>query len=207
MLHRPFGATGVTVPALGFGAMQIGAPDVSEADAERALNAALDLGVTLIDTARSYGESEARIGRYLSHRRSELVLSTKVGYGVEGVPDWTYECVRRGVDAARARMRTDFIDIVHLHSCDRAGGVCEVREQGRRRAAPDLSAAAAAHERLHSRGGRISESASGEARRAAGAAPVRGAAERVEVRIMSRDLRAVRARAVRRSRLRSSAAI
>ena len=45
------------------------------------------------------------------------MLSTKVGYGVPGIPDWTYDCVVAGVDAARDRLRADFIDIVHLHSC------------------------------------------------------------------------------------------
>jgi len=102
---------------LGFGAMQAGDPRVSEEQAARLLNHALDLGFTLIDTARSYGLSEERIGRHLARRRDEFVLSTKVGYGVPGLQDWTYACVVAGVDAARERLRTDVIDIVHLHSC------------------------------------------------------------------------------------------
>ena len=114
---RPFGTTGLTVTALGFGAMQAGVPEFPEAEAARLLHGALDLGIRLIDTARSYGVSEERIGRHLAHRRDEYVLSTKLGYGVDGVPDWTYECVRRGVDAARDRLRTDVVDVVHLHSC------------------------------------------------------------------------------------------
>lgn len=117
MLRRPFGDSGLTVPALGFGAMQIGDPRLDELHAARLLNHVLDAGLTLIDTARSYGLAEERIGRHLSHRRDEFVLSTKVGYGVAGVPDWTYECIVRGVDEARAKLRTDVIDIVHLHSC------------------------------------------------------------------------------------------
>ena len=117
MQRRPFGRTGLEVPVLGFGAMQAGDPRLSEEHAARLLNHALDLGFTLIDTARSYGLSEERIGRHLARRRDEFVLSTKVGYGVPGVEDWTYECVVAGVDAARERLRTDVIDIVHLHSC------------------------------------------------------------------------------------------
>lgn len=81
------------------------------------LNGALDLGLNLIDTARGYGRSEERIGRHIAHRRVEFVLSTKFGYGVEGVSDWTYDCVRLGVDRALQTMRTDWIDIGHLHSC------------------------------------------------------------------------------------------
>jgi aryl-alcohol dehydrogenase-like predicted oxidoreductase len=115
--RRPFGRTGLEVPVLGFGAMQAGDPRLPDGAAARVLHQALDLGLTLIDTARSYGLSEERIGRHLAHRRDEFVLSTKVGYGVDGIPDWTYDCVVAGVDAARARLRTDVIDIVHLHSC------------------------------------------------------------------------------------------
>src|SRR5512139_3115020 len=118
MQRRPFGRTGLEVPVLGFGAIQVGDPRVSEEHAARLLNHALDLGFTLVDTARSYGLSEERVGRHLARRRDEFVLSTKVGYGVPGLRDWTYECVVAGVDAARDRLRTDVIDIVHLHSCD-----------------------------------------------------------------------------------------
>lgn len=117
MRRRPFGHTGLEVPVLGFGAMQAGDPSLPEDHVARLLNTALDAGLTLIDTARSYDLSEERIGRHLAHRRDEYVLSTKVGYGVEGVADWTYDCVVAGVDAARERLRTDVIDIVHLHSC------------------------------------------------------------------------------------------
>jgi aryl-alcohol dehydrogenase-like predicted oxidoreductase len=117
VLRRPFGDGGLTVPVLGFGAMQIGDPQLDELHVARLLNHVLDAGLTLIDTARSYGLAEERIGRHLSHRRDEFLLSTKVGYDVEGVADWTYECVVRGVDEARAKLRTDVLDIVHLHSC------------------------------------------------------------------------------------------
>lgn len=129
MQTRPFGRSGIVVPVLGFGAMQLGDPALPEQDVARLLNAALDLGLALIDTARSYGLSEERIGRHIAHRRDEYVLSTKVGYGVEGVQDWTCDCILAGVDQARDRLRTDVIDIVHLHSCGletlRAGAVTE----------------------------------------------------------------------------------
>ena len=90
---------------------------VSDADAGRLLNAVLDAGVNLIDTARGYGLSEERIGRHIAHRRNDYVLSTKVGYGIPDFQDWTYDCIVAGVDAALARMHTDVLDIVHLHSC------------------------------------------------------------------------------------------
>lgn len=117
MIQRQFGSSGITVSALGLGAGQIGADSLAESDVEQMLNQALDLGVTLIDTARGYGLSEERIRRYLSHRRAEFILSTKVGYDVPGQDDWTYGAVLHGVDQALRRLQTDVIDIVHLHSC------------------------------------------------------------------------------------------
>jgi len=114
---RPLGRTGLAVPALGLGAGEVGDARVDEAAAGHLLQEALDLGVTLVDTARSYGLSEERIGRHLAHRRGEYVLVTKVGYGVEGEADWTAGCVRRGIDEALVRLRTEVIDLVLLHSC------------------------------------------------------------------------------------------
>lgn len=114
---RPFGRTGLLVSPLGLGAGRIGASDLSEAEVERLLNAALDEGVTLIDTAPSYGLSEERIGRHLARRRSEYVLSTKGGYGVPGVADWTGPVITAGIEAALRRLRTTWIDVFHLHSC------------------------------------------------------------------------------------------
>lgn len=117
METRPFGRTGLSVPALGLGAGPLGDHGLREVDVERLIHGALDLGVTLVDTARSYGASEERVGRALRDRRPRAVISTKVGYGVDGAADWTPEAVRRGIDEALGKLRTDWIDIVHLHSC------------------------------------------------------------------------------------------
>jgi aryl-alcohol dehydrogenase-like predicted oxidoreductase len=113
---RPFGHTGLNVSAIGFGAMHFDRIDDEDAVGSL-LNEAVNSGVTLVDTARGYGRSEERIGRHLSWRRSDFVLSTKFGYGVDGVPDWTYDCITQGVERALRLMRTDYIDIGHLHSC------------------------------------------------------------------------------------------
>jgi aryl-alcohol dehydrogenase-like predicted oxidoreductase len=117
MKKRSLGQTGLQVSVLGFGAMHINDERTSEIEAGQLLNQVLDAGINLIDTARGYGLSEERIGRHIAHRRSEYVLSTKVGYGIPGFDDWTYDCIVAGVEAACQRMRTDVIDIVHLHSC------------------------------------------------------------------------------------------
>lgn len=140
---RPFGRTGLEVPPLGYGAAAAGDPELPEAEAGALLNGAVDAGATLFDTARSYGVAEERIGRHLSHRRRELLLSTKVGYGVAGLPDWTGPTVEAGIDLALGKLQTDVIDIVHLHSCPievlRNGEVVEAllraREAGKVRVA------------------------------------------------------------------------
>ena len=115
--RRAFGNTGLQVSALGLGGGQLGDDDLPERVAERLLHQTLDLGLNLIDTARGYGLSEARIAKYLGSRRAEMVLSTKVGYGVAGVSDWTGDAVRLGIDEALRTLQTEWIDIVHLHSC------------------------------------------------------------------------------------------
>lgn len=135
MQYRPFGRTGLTVSVLGFGAGHVGGHELTEDEAGTILNAAVDRGVTLIDTARGYGLSEERIGRHLSWRRKDFILSSKCGYGIAGSQDWTPDCITRGVDEALRVMRTDTIDIMHLHSCPRTtlehGGVLEALERAR----------------------------------------------------------------------------
>lgn len=117
MEQRQFGFTGLKVSALGFGAGHIGDSNADEKQINKLLNTAVDLGINLFDSARGYGASEERIGKFLSHRRKEIILSTKVGYSIPGYTDWTYDCVKAGIDQALKNLRTNYIDIVHLHSC------------------------------------------------------------------------------------------
>lgn len=136
MLLRNLGSTGLRVSAVGLGTVQLGRAQLDDELAARVLAAALDSGISLIDTAVGYGVAEERIGRHLSARRREFVLSSKCGYGVDGTPDWTAECITRGVDQALRRMRTDHIDIMHLHSCPvdvlRRGDVIVALNQARK---------------------------------------------------------------------------
>jgi len=133
MEQRAFGNTGLTVSLLGLGASHVGNTEVSEEDAGRMLNTVLDAGVTLLDTATGYGLSEERIGRHVAHRRDQYVLSTKGGYGVAGVENWTPQVIERGVEQSLKRMNTDRIDIFHLHSCEldtlKQSGVAEALER------------------------------------------------------------------------------
>jgi aryl-alcohol dehydrogenase-like predicted oxidoreductase len=117
MERRRLGQSDLLVAPLGLGAGAIGGTDLTEDEAGTLLNRAVDLGMNLVDAAPSYGLAEERIGRHLSWRRRDVVLSTKGGYGVPGVPEWTGECIRRGVDRALGLFRTDVLDLFHLHSC------------------------------------------------------------------------------------------
>ena len=111
---------------LGFGAMELRdaprGPAVSEETAQEVLNAVLDAGINFIDTSPDYGLSEERIGRYISHRRSEYFLASKCGCAAEGFGTgagnehfFTAANVRAAVEQSLRRMRTDYLDIVQFH--------------------------------------------------------------------------------------------
>jgi aryl-alcohol dehydrogenase-like predicted oxidoreductase len=118
--RKTLGRTGMEVTTLGFGAMELrnspGGRQVSDADAERLLNAVLDSGINFIDTSIDYGLSEARIGKYISHRRSEYFLASKCGCvpgGREHVH--TAENIRAGVENSLHLLNTDYLDLVQFH--------------------------------------------------------------------------------------------
>ena len=115
--HRPFGNTGLDVSIVGLGAGQVGERDVTENEAVEVLNGALDLGVTLVDTAASYGLSEERIGRHLGHRRDEFLLSTKGGPKIDGQRDWSPGSVLQSIERSLRLTRSERLDIFYLHSC------------------------------------------------------------------------------------------
>ena len=127
--QRELGRTGLPVTVLGYGAMELrGVPrgrDVTEPQAETILNAVLDAGINYIDTSIDYGLSEERIGRYISHRRSEFYLASKCGCLVEASPTpagqlgqhvFTRDNVLKGVEQSLARMKTDYLDVVQFHA-------------------------------------------------------------------------------------------
>jgi aryl-alcohol dehydrogenase-like predicted oxidoreductase len=127
MEQRPLGATGVKVSAIGFGSQEIGGGygDIEEAEFARAVHRALDLGVTLFDTAEAYGfgASEEALGRALRGRRDDALISTKFGTGYQdraNFRDGRAERVRASIDASLQRLRTDHVDIYNVHWPDRA---------------------------------------------------------------------------------------
>lgn len=120
MEKRRLGDTDLRVSRLGVGLSELG--DLSLKDvgtAARVLNTALDKGINFFDTAACYGNSEELVGRTVAERRDEYVLSTKAGHAVGDYDgrSWTAETVRHSIERSLERLRTDHLDVVHLHSC------------------------------------------------------------------------------------------
>jgi aryl-alcohol dehydrogenase-like predicted oxidoreductase len=97
--------------------------EVTDGQAERILNAVLDAGINLIDTANDYGRSEEYIGRFISNRRHEYFLATKCGCTVVNAGDhdetphvWTRVNLLRNIDESLARMKTDHVDLLQMHN-------------------------------------------------------------------------------------------
>jgi aryl-alcohol dehydrogenase-like predicted oxidoreductase len=108
--------------------MSIGIADVytssvRDDDAAVALiHRALDLGITLLDTADIYGTSEIQVGKALRNRRAGVILATKFGFvsGAERALNGSPDYVRRACDASLARLGVDYIDLYYLHRVDSA---------------------------------------------------------------------------------------
>jgi aryl-alcohol dehydrogenase-like predicted oxidoreductase len=123
MHYRKLGRSGLTVSAIGFGAMSIagvyGAADDAESIAT--VRRALGLGITLIDTADVYGggHSEELVGRAIRGRRDEVVLATKFGSGVrERGGNGRPEYVRQSIEGSLRRLNVDHVDLYYLHRVD-----------------------------------------------------------------------------------------
>jgi aryl-alcohol dehydrogenase-like predicted oxidoreductase len=119
METRTLGRTDLVVTRLGFGGARIGLEDVNPDRVGRVLNRLLDDGITLIDTAACYHDSEELIGRYIGGRRNEYVLATKCGHvtgDATGEP-WTRAVIEESIDRSLQRLRTDHVDLVQLHTC------------------------------------------------------------------------------------------
>ncbi len=121
--QRKFGTTGITVSAIGLGAWQLGQSPAwpggpTREEAVTLVHAALDAGITFIDTAPGYadGQSEPNIGAALKGRRDEAVLCTKFGHTPEGGSNWDAGAIRASVERSAERMGTDHVDIVVLHN-------------------------------------------------------------------------------------------
>jgi aryl-alcohol dehydrogenase-like predicted oxidoreductase len=124
MRRRALGEGGPQVSVVGLGTNNFGA----RCDYERSLaviDAALDAGITLVDTADIYGQgtSEDFIGRALEGRRGRVVVATKFGKPMDEHPAerrGSRDYIRWAVEASLRRLRTDVIDIYQMHEPDEA---------------------------------------------------------------------------------------
>ena len=129
METKRLGKTDLEVGRLGIGLSEVGF-NLELADVDQArdvINQALDSGVNFLDTAACYGISEELIGMVVSERRSEFVLATKAGHYLprgDG-DDWTYDLITSSIDRSLERMKTEYVDLVQLHSCS-----VEILERG-----------------------------------------------------------------------------
>src|SRR3954451_2581847 len=102
------------------------AADRDDDESIATIHRALELGVTLLDTADMYGPytNEELVGRALVGRRDEAVLATKCGLEVEDAGEYVLrrngrpEHVRAAIDASLRRLQTDFVDLYQLHRVD-----------------------------------------------------------------------------------------
>jgi aryl-alcohol dehydrogenase-like predicted oxidoreductase len=118
---RTLGRTGATVSILAFGCGSRFLMYRDEDKALAALNRAIDLGITYLDTAYAYGdgESESRVGQAMATRRKEVWLATKI-------PDRTRDGFLRRLEGSLKRLRVDHVDLVHIHSLGQADDLAKV---------------------------------------------------------------------------------
>ena len=136
METRQYGKTDMQVSVLGFGGAEIGFEKATPETVAQMLGSSLDAGLNVIDTAECYMASEELIGEAVSGRRDEFYLFTKCGHPERpGVDDWRPKSLARSIERSLQRLRTDRVDLVHLHSCTerklRKGDVIEALERAR----------------------------------------------------------------------------
>jgi len=138
MERRRLGRTDMDVSPLGFGGSEIGYEDATQATVTRLLNGALDAGLNVVDTAECYADSEALIGGALGARRRDVFVFTKCGHPRGfGAGDWRPASLLKSIERSLARLRTEAVDLVQLHSCSeaelRAGDAIAALETARER--------------------------------------------------------------------------
>ena len=133
MRYRTLGRSGLLVSVVGLGCNNFGGR-VDRAGTREVVDAAIDMGVTLFDTADMYsmGASEEFLGEALAGRRDQVVLATKfghrradMGYGPAAGAKGGRAYIRRAVEGSLRRLRTDYIDLYQLHMPDPATPIAE----------------------------------------------------------------------------------
>ena len=122
MIYNDFGSTNEKVSRLGIGLAEIGFElgESGYSQVDQLLNFALDNGINFLDTAASYNESEKLVGEAVNDRRNEFFLATKAGTGSTNSSDseWNYQKIKNSIENSLKNLKTDYVDLVQLHSCD-----------------------------------------------------------------------------------------
>jgi aryl-alcohol dehydrogenase-like predicted oxidoreductase len=119
---RALGQTGLKISEIGFGGWQLGNDDgwgrMSDVSAHRLVETALELGVTLFDTAPHYAAThgERLLGEVLEHVRDQVVLVSKFGHRLDGSKDFSIASFWHELAGSLARLRTDHLDVLLLHN-------------------------------------------------------------------------------------------
>lgn len=122
MEKRQLGKTGIEVSEIGFGAWQLGNENdwavMSDAEAHRLVAQAVEMGVTLFDTAPHYAatHSERLLGEALPADKSGIVLVSKFGHTMSGAKDFRVESFWKSLEGSLERLRTDYLDVLLLHN-------------------------------------------------------------------------------------------
>jgi aryl-alcohol dehydrogenase-like predicted oxidoreductase len=133
MLQRNFGATNLKVSAVGLGCNNFGTR-LDLGGTRNVVDAALDAGITVFDTADIYGnrgDSERFLGTALGSRRKDIVLITKFGLPMDGSgrrQGGSRRYVRQAAEASLKRLATDWIDVYYFHRPDPATPIDETLE-------------------------------------------------------------------------------
>ncbi|MFM1815923.1 MAG: hypothetical protein RLZ98_2618, partial [Pseudomonadota bacterium] len=130
MEFRNLGRSGLKVSVVGLGCNNFGARCGTE-ETRAIVHKALDLGITLFDTADMYGGlggSETQLGQALGPRRKDIVLATKFGWPMDDAGQkkgGSRRYIMQAVEASLKRLGTDWIDLYQLHKPDDATPVEE----------------------------------------------------------------------------------
>jgi len=125
MRFKTLGNSGLKVSVVGLGCNNFGMK-IEQAAADAVVHKALDLGITLFDTADIYGNkggSERMLGHALGGRRKEIVLATKFGLAMEDgeyMKGGSRRYIMQAVEASLKRLNTDYIDLYQMHFPDPA---------------------------------------------------------------------------------------
>ncbi len=167
MKQRILGRNGPNVSALGLGCMSMGIAGTytssvrDDDEAVALIHRALELGITFLDTADVYGDSERQVGKAIKGRREEVFLATKFGFvtgtgntarAIDGSPQY----VRKACEASLERLGVDDVDLYYLHRVDASvpieetvGAMAELVREGKVKHLGLSEASAATVRRAH----------------------------------------------------------